>query len=164
MRMIAIRIFTVTAVCLLVLGIISGTGSVAQPQVKYNFTGSNFTTPPARARSRPVARPMATGAVRGGYRSSYSGKRTVGFARPLAPGTILIKTGERRLYYVLKGGKAIQYGVGVGREGFTWKGRERISRKAEWPGWSPPRRMIARERAKGIILPAYMPGDRKSVV
>ncbi len=70
----------------------------------------------------------------------------------------MIKTGERRLYYVLPGGKAIKYGIGVGRRGFTWSGRKRISRKAKWPGWSPPATMIARERKKGRNLPAHVPG------
>ncbi|MFD2236793.1 L,D-transpeptidase [Aureimonas populi] len=75
-----------------------------------------------------------------------------------APGTIVIDTGAKFLYLVEPGGKARRYGVGVGREGFSWKGRERVSRKAEWPGWTPPQSMIARERAKGVILPAHMPG------
>jgi len=138
--------------------------SAAQPQVRYNFTGMSFATPaPAPSARTPSTRAPFSPAVfsapgRGGAYSSYSGSRIVEFSRTLKPGTILIKTGERKLYFVLEGGKAIQYGVGVGREGFTWRGQKRISRKAEWPSWSPPARMIARERAKGIILPAYMPG------
>ena len=90
--------------------------------------------------------------------SSYRGKQTVDFSRKLAPGTIVIRTGERRLYYVLPGGKAIKYGVGVGREGFAWHGVRRIARKAEWPGWTPPAQMIARERARGHIIPDHMEG------
>ena len=73
-------------------------------------------------------------------------------------GTIVIDTSDRRLYHVVKPGKAMAYGVGVGREGFTWTGKNRISRKTEWPGWTPPPQMIAREKAKGRILPAYMEG------
>jgi lipoprotein-anchoring transpeptidase ErfK/SrfK len=139
----------------------------AQTQVRYNFTGTNFADPAPSTATRPATRPatrsVAQPAVfssrsRSGAMSSYSGKQIVDFTRPLAPGTILIKTDERRLYFVLEGGKAVQYGVGVGREGFAWRGRERISRKAKWPGWTPPARMIERERAKGIILPAHMPG------
>ncbi len=90
--------------------------------------------------------------------SGYRGKQTVDFSRGLAPGTIVIRTSERRLYYVLPGGKAIKYGVGVGREGFAWHGVRRIARKAEWPGWTPPAQMIARERARGHIIPDYMEG------
>lgn len=73
-------------------------------------------------------------------------------------GTIIIKTAERRLYYTLGDGRAIKYAVGVGRQGFTWAGTNKVSRKAEWPGWTPPPQMIARERAKGRILPAYQKG------
>jgi len=114
----------------------------AQAQTKFNFISSvsNSSSP----------------SNYGGY--GYKGKTTVSFSRKLKPGTILIKTAERRLYYVLPGGKAIKYGVGVGRPGFTWKGRNRISRKAEWPSWTPPAAMRAREKKKGIILPVTMKG------
>ncbi len=69
-------------------------------------------------------------------------------------GTIVIDTGQRYLYLVQANGKAIRYGVGVGREGFLWKGRATIGRKAEWPGWTPPPPM----RKRQPNLPAYMPG------
>lgn len=62
-----------------------------------------------------------------------------------APGTIVIDTGNTYLYYVLGHGRAIRYGVGVGREGFTWSGVKTVSRKAEWPDWIPPAEMIARQ-------------------
>ncbi|MGE0499511.1 MAG: L,D-transpeptidase [Rhizobiaceae bacterium] len=75
-----------------------------------------------------------------------------------AANTIIVDTSERRLYYTLGGGKAMKYGVGVGRDGFTWSGTNRVSRKAEWPGWTPPPQMIRREAKKGRKLPAYMPG------
>src|SRR5436190_4082370 len=74
------------------------------------------------------------------------------------PGTIIIRTPERALYYVLPGGKALRYKVGVGREGFQWGGRSRIIMKREWPEWRPPAIMIDRERRKGHIIPAYMEG------
>ncbi len=89
----------------------------------------------------------------GGY-SSYRGKREVDFSENYRAGTIIIKTSERKLYFVLSGNRAIQYGIGVGRDGFRWSGRSRVSRKAEWPGWTPPASM--RRRQPG--LPAYMPG------
>jgi lipoprotein-anchoring transpeptidase ErfK/SrfK len=85
-------------------------------------------------------------------------RQTVRYSGPHGPNTIIIDTSERRLYYTLGNGRAIKYGVGVGRDGFTWAGTNRISRKAEWPGWTPPARMIRREAAKGRRLPAYMPG------
>jgi len=71
-----------------------------------------------------------------------------------APGTIIIDTGNTVLYYVLGGGRAIRYGVGVGRQGFTWSGVQTISRKAEWPDWYPPAEMIARQP----YLPRFVAG------
>ncbi|MTI18271.1 L,D-transpeptidase [Rhodobacteraceae bacterium RKSG542] len=74
------------------------------------------------------------------------------------PGTIVVDTKSRYLYHVQEKGKAMRYGIGVGRDGFTWKGVERVTRKAEWPGWTPPPEMRAREAKKGRTLPAYMKG------
>lgn len=71
-----------------------------------------------------------------------------------APGTIIINTPERRLYLVLGNGQALRYGIGVGRDGFRWSGVHRISAKREWPGWTPPRQMLARRPD----LPRYMRG------
>jgi lipoprotein-anchoring transpeptidase ErfK/SrfK len=71
-----------------------------------------------------------------------------------APGTVIVDTGNTALYYVLGQGRAIRYGVGVGREGFTWSGVQTISRKAEWPDWHPPAQMIARQP----YLPRFMAG------
>jgi lipoprotein-anchoring transpeptidase ErfK/SrfK len=85
-------------------------------------------------------------------------RQMVDYDGPAGANTIIINTTERRLYYVFEKGKAWKYGVGVGREGFQWAGSNRISRKEEWPGWTPPPQMIARERAKGVVLPAYMEG------
>ena len=94
------------------------------------------------------------------YRSDKSPipRRTVAFDSKYGAGTIVVNTGGRRLYYTLGNGKAIRYGVGVGRDGFTWSGTHRVTRKAEWPGWTPPATMIRREAAKGRKLPAFMPG------
>jgi len=69
-------------------------------------------------------------------------------------GTILIDTAHTYLYYVLGNGQALRYGIGVGREGFTWTGEERISRMAEWPDWHPPADMIERQP----YLPRFMAG------
>ncbi|MBL8590872.1 MAG: L,D-transpeptidase [Methylobacteriaceae bacterium] len=71
-----------------------------------------------------------------------------------ARGTITIDTEGRRLYLSLGEGRAVSYGVGVGREGFEWKGRVSIGRKAEWPDWTPPAAMLKRRPD----LPAFMPG------
>ena len=64
------------------------------------------------------------------------------------PGTILVDVNERHLYFVEDGGRAVRYGVGVGREGLEWSGRAVVGRKAEWPRWIPTREMIAREPQK----------------
>ena len=85
-------------------------------------------------------------------------RRKVRFKENYTPGTIVVKTSEHRLYYVMENGRAMRYGIGVGRDGFTWKGKHKLSRKAEWPGWTPPKVMIQREAKKGHKLPAYMPG------
>jgi lipoprotein-anchoring transpeptidase ErfK/SrfK len=69
-------------------------------------------------------------------------------------GTIIIDTSNTYLYLVLGGGKAMRYGIGVGREGFTWAGAERVSRMAEWPDWHPPAEMIERQP----YLPRFMAG------
>jgi lipoprotein-anchoring transpeptidase ErfK/SrfK len=62
-----------------------------------------------------------------------------------APGTIVVHSDERLLYLVQDGGDAIRYGVGIGREGFAWKGRAMINHGKEWPVWTPPKEMIARK-------------------
>ncbi|MBY4629045.1 L,D-transpeptidase [Rhizobium croatiense] len=74
------------------------------------------------------------------------------------PGTIVIDTNNRFLYLVMEGGKARRYGVGVGKPGFEWAGAHKITRKQEWPDWTPPSEMISREAAKGHYLPARMDG------
>ncbi|WP_274427021.1 L,D-transpeptidase [Chelativorans sp. YIM 93263] len=84
--------------------------------------------------------------------------QTVPYDGPHAPGTIVIDTGSRFLYHVMEGGNARRYGVGVGKQGFEWRGTEKITQKREWPDWRPPKEMIERERKKGNILPAHMKG------
>jgi lipoprotein-anchoring transpeptidase ErfK/SrfK len=72
-------------------------------------------------------------------------RQIVRFPSHAAPGTIIIDTPNTFLYYILGNGKAIRYGIGVGREGFTWSGVKSVARKAEWPDWYPPPQMIARQ-------------------
>jgi lipoprotein-anchoring transpeptidase ErfK/SrfK len=78
----------------------------------------------------------------------------VGYRTHETPGTIIIDTQNTYLYLVLEKGKAIRYGVGVGREGFTWSGAEKVTRMAEWPDWNPPEEMIERQP----YLPRFMAG------
>lgn len=85
-------------------------------------------------------------------------RELVRFAEKLAPGTIVVDNSERRLYHVLGNGIAMRYAVSVGREGFVWTGAETVTRKVEWPTWTPPEDMRAREARKGKVLPASMKG------
>jgi lipoprotein-anchoring transpeptidase ErfK/SrfK len=81
-------------------------------------------------------------------------RQEVDFTTKEPPGTIVVDTDHTYLYYVLGGGRAIRYGVRVGREGFTWSGTQKITRKAEWPDWHPPAEMIERQP----YLPRFMAG------
>src|SRR3981081_554213 len=81
-------------------------------------------------------------------------RQIVSYATREAPGTIIIDTPNTYLYYVLGGGQAVRYGIGVGREGFTWSGVQSITKKAEGPDWTPPPQMLARQP----YLPRQMAG------
>ena len=81
-------------------------------------------------------------------------RETVTYSGAYSPGTILISTAERRMYYVLPDHQAIKYGVGVGRPGFEWSGVRHISSKREWPDWTPPSQMLKRRPD----LPRHMEG------
>jgi len=81
-------------------------------------------------------------------------KQMVLYRSTEAPGTIIIATSERHLYLIQPGGRALRYGIGVGRDGFQWQGLVNITRKAEWPDWTPPPEMIERQP----YLPRFMAG------
>src|SRR5262249_56038140 len=81
-------------------------------------------------------------------------RQVVAYATTEAPGTIVIDTPHTYLYLVVGGGKAMGYGRGVGREGFTWWGTQTITRKQEWPDWTPPPEMLRRQP----YLPRFMAG------
>lgn len=72
-------------------------------------------------------------------------RQVVDYSSNVAAGSVVIDTAHTYLYYVLGDGRAIRYGIGVGREGFTWSGVQSVTRKAEWPDWIPPAEMIARQ-------------------
>ena len=134
--------FNIKSVIAIGLSIIVSVSTVAPSMAArvYNPDTNTWEQPAAPSTSRRRGSPIAKELV--DYTSNYK------------PGTIVIETGERRLYLVLDGGKAMKYGVGVGRDGFTWSGTHSITRKAEWPGWTPPAQM----RKRVPDLPAYMPG------
>ena len=81
-------------------------------------------------------------------------RQTVNYPTKAAAGSVVVDIAQTFLYYVLGDGTAIRYGIGVGREGFTWSGSQAVTRKAEWPDWTPPQEMIARQP----YLPRWMAG------
>ena len=105
-----------------------------------------FLTPPAPAQVAPQVEPPAPADESDDAPLDPRLQRqVVSYSGREAPGTIIIDTPHTYLYYVLGGGKAIRYGIGVGREGFTWSGVKSVERKAEWPDWYPPAEMLARQ-------------------
>lgn len=108
--------------------------------------------------NRQVYEPRRAEPVSAGQMNSIYLPQTVPYHGGEKAGTVIIETRDRFLYLVNGDGTAKRYGVGVGKQGFEWKGSEQISRKAEWPSWRPPAAMIAREAKKGRHLPTYMPG------
>jgi lipoprotein-anchoring transpeptidase ErfK/SrfK len=108
-----------------------------------------------------VSRPAAGGSPVssfGGLSSFFSSspvpRQTVTFPAKYSPGTIVVNTTERRLYYVLGEGQALRYGIGVGRIGFSWAGIHHVTQKREWPDWTPPTQMLKRRPD----LPKFMKG------
>ena len=87
------------------------------------------------------------------FRRAYR-RQPVFYRSSEAPGTIIIDTSERFLYLIQPNNVALRYGIGVGRDGFQWNGLLKISRKAEWPDWTPPPEMIERQP----YLPRFMAG------
>ena len=81
-------------------------------------------------------------------------KQMVFYRTTEAPGTLVISTADRFIYLVLGNSRALRYGIGVGREGFQWSGLVKVTRKAEWPDWTPPPEMIERQP----YLPRFMAG------
>lgn len=83
-------------------------------------------------------------------------KEVVTFNEKHAPGTIIISTKQRRLYYVLGDGKALRYAIAVGKEGYAWSGTSKVSSKKEWPGWTPTAEM----RKRNPNLPVHVAGGK----
>jgi lipoprotein-anchoring transpeptidase ErfK/SrfK len=83
-------------------------------------------------------------------------RQVVSYATPAPAGTIIVDTANTYLFYVLGDGNAIRYGIGVGRDGFTWSGAQTVTRMAEWPDWTPPQEMLMRQP----YLPRWMAGGK----
>ena len=112
-------------------------------------------TPPTEAVQPPVqSMPQAQEEDRSVELPARLRRQVVAYPTREAPGTIIIDTPHTYLYLVLGGGQAMRYGIGIGRDGFTWSGTQTITKKAEWPDWTPPPEMIARQP----YLPRHMAG------
>jgi lipoprotein-anchoring transpeptidase ErfK/SrfK len=112
-----------------------------------------FMTPPAQS-APPVQATPSEGEGAAFELPARLKRQIVSYPTREAPGTVIIDTPNTYLYYVLGAGRAIRYGIGVGRDGFTWSGVQSVTKKAEWPDWTPPPEMIARQP----YLPRYMAG------
>jgi lipoprotein-anchoring transpeptidase ErfK/SrfK len=118
----------------------SASATYAAQTVLDPLTGRVVDVTPSNSSGRAAATPIP--------------RETVNYIGPHRPGTIVVNAKERRLYLVMDGGKALKYGVGVGRPGFEWGGTKTVTRKTEWPTWTPPAQMIKRRPD----LPRFMPG------
>ena len=127
----------------------------AQPQVRTYQRQVQRRAPQATLVQSAAARPNKP--VRGQIDPVFL-PQMVAYESAHKPGTIVIDTNHRFLYLVTGNGQARRYGVGVGKPGFEWAGKHKITAKREWPDWTPPSEMISREAAKGRYLPARMEG------
>jgi lipoprotein-anchoring transpeptidase ErfK/SrfK len=134
---------------ILMAGIIAATGMLVQDANA--FTRSATTVEGANSNIIKVAIARKPAA-------KYQ-RRVVRLDTDEAPGTIIVDTNNKFLYYVEGNDRATRYGIGVGRDGFGWSGVMKVQRMAEWPTWIPPREMIARERKRGHILPDRIEGE-----
>jgi lipoprotein-anchoring transpeptidase ErfK/SrfK len=135
----------------LAAGVVAFSGSAgAAPLQLFPF----FMTPPVQAAPQLQAPPQADEDGVAIEMPARLKRQVVSYSTREAPGTIIIDTPNTYLYLVLGGGQAVRYGIGVGRDGFTWAGTQSITKKAEWPDWTPPPEMIARQP----YLPRQMAG------
>jgi lipoprotein-anchoring transpeptidase ErfK/SrfK len=107
---------------------------------------------PARAYDNPISRGLSD--FLNIFNEQAIPRQMVPWNGKQAPGTVVISTSQRRLYYVLGNGRALRYGVGVGRQGFSWAGTKTVTMKREWPDWRPPAAMLKRRPD----LPRHMAG------
>jgi lipoprotein-anchoring transpeptidase ErfK/SrfK len=135
----------------LAIGVVAFSGAAAAAPLLFPFI---MTTPAEQMQPAPQVAPTSRDEGIAAEMPARLRRQIVSYQTREAPGTIIIDTPNTYLYYVLGGGHAIRYGIGVGRDGFTWSGTQSITRKAEWPNWTPPSEMIARQP----YLPRFMAG------
>jgi lipoprotein-anchoring transpeptidase ErfK/SrfK len=135
----------------LAVGVVASSGPAgAAPLQLFPF----FMTPAVQAAPQVQALPQADEDGVAIEMPARLKRQMVGYATREAPGTVIIDTPNTYLYLVMGNGQAMRYGIGVGRDGFTWSGTQSITKKAEWPDWTPPPEMIARQP----YLPRQMAG------
>jgi len=122
--------------------------------VAFSYVAAASTDAAAQFRPANYGNDQGGGFFGFGGGGSPTARTTVSFPSNYKPGTIVIRSGERRLYLVLGNGQALSYGIGVGRQGFGWSGVKRVSAKREWPAWTPPAQMLRRRPD----LPRHMAG------
>src|ERR1700759_1988693 len=151
------KLRTAIAVGALALGTFafSGTAQAAPPTQLFPF----FVVPQTQYAPPPAVAAPSGGAPPEDERGTFElparlRRQVVSYATREAPGTIIIDTPNTYLSLVLGNGQAMRYGIGVGRDGFTWSGTQTITKKAEWPDWVPPPEMIQRQP----YLPRHMAG------
>jgi lipoprotein-anchoring transpeptidase ErfK/SrfK len=135
----------------LAIGVVAYSASAgAAPVQLFPF----FMTPPVQAAPQMQAPPQADEDGVAIEMPARLKRQMVSYSSREAPGTIIIDTPNTYLYLVMGNGQAMRYGIGVGRDGFTWSGTQSITKKSEWPDWTPPPEMIARQP----YLPRQMAG------
>ena len=127
--------------------------AVAEPDRPkiFSVVGAMEISPPMLKRRSPILTPVAVA-------NDQPTRADVDFETTLQPGTIVVKTSERKLYLIETNQRAISWRVAVGREGFAWKGSNNITRMAQWPDWRPPPEMLHREAANGHLIPDFVKG------
>ena len=161
-----VRSFSAMSFCALAAaGALSVSAAHAQPQPLNLMFVNSAAAYSYAPEPRPLVEPSARGAERalvdegeGARLDPRLQRQVVTYPTKAATGTVVIDTANTHLYYVLGNGKAVRYGIGVGREGFTWSGTQAVSRKAEWPDWIPPQEMIARQP----YLPRFVAGGESN--
>lgn len=149
----------IMAVAALGYGLLSRPGSVqavrkpSAPQAQASSTPV-YVAPPVHASApAPIPAPLVE-PPKAAEGPGALVRQVVDYASRQTPGTVIIDTGNTFLYFVLNDRQAMRYGIGVGREGFTWSGEQTVARKAEWPDWHPPSEMVSRQP----YLPRFMAG------
>ncbi len=136
-----------------ICGVILFAGALLVPAMPASAQVLSYLAPPSYEPAFPQYAPQddqqgqdnQQGAVASDELPAPLRRQIVSYQTTQPPGTIIIDTPHTYLYLTLGNGKALRYGIGVGRQGFTWSGTETISRKAEWPDWIPPAEMVARQ-------------------